>query len=123
MPLQFLADMNLLPLTISALRREDYHIRRLSDLLSFDATDADILALARQQGMVIITQDLDFSALLALGEYRSPGIVTLCLTNTRPDTVTQRLKQVLPHVEMALLEGSTVTVEDAVVRIRKLPVR
>lgn len=71
----------------------------------------------------MITQDLDFSALLALGGHDRPSLITLRLLVTDPDTVTARLQQVLPHIETALQRGSAVTVDDRVVRVRSLPVR
>ena len=71
-----LADMNISPLSVDALRREEWDILRVSDLLKVNATDTEILALARQQNRVVITQDLDFSTLLALGGYNQPSLIT-----------------------------------------------
>jgi predicted nuclease of predicted toxin-antitoxin system len=121
--LKFLADMNLSPLTVAALKVEQYDIERVSSLLPATAADSVILELARQGEYVVITQDLDFSSLLALGGYAEPSLVTLRLTNTDPDFVTQRLRQVLPEVEQRLSEGCAITVDDVAVRIRKLPIR
>lgn len=70
-----------------------------------------------------MTQDMDFSALLALGGHSQPSLVTLRLLNTDPEVVTQRLRQVLPQVQAALRQGCAVTVEDQTVRIRQLPIR
>ncbi len=121
--LKFLADMNLSPLTVAALQREGWDIVRVSNLLPANASDAEVLALARHQGRVIVTQDLDFSVLLALGGYAQPSLVTLRLTNTDPNLVTSRLLQMLPQAEGALLDGSAVTLEDTTMRIRRLPIR
>lgn len=123
MGLRFLADMNLSPLTVEALREEGYEIIRVSKLLPVYAPDVEILELARQQGRVVITQDLDFSALLALGGYDRPSLITLRLTNTTPSVVTERLRQILPRIESFLSEGHAVTVDDTSIRVRKLPIR
>ncbi len=123
MGLRFLADMNLSPLTVEALREEGYEIIRVSELLPVYAPDVEILELARQQGRVVITQDLDFSALLALGGYDRPSLITLRLTNTTPSVVTERLRQILPRIESFLSEGHAVTVDDTSIRVRKLPIR
>jgi hypothetical protein len=40
--------------------------------------------------------DLDFSALLALGGYDQPSLITLRLAMSDPETVTRRLLGVLP---------------------------
>lgn len=122
-PLRFVADMNISPLTVEALAAEGMDIVRVSSLLPANASDEDVLGLARQQGRVVITQDTDFSALLALGGHDRPSLVTLRLLNTDPEVVTQRLRKVLPQVEPALRRGCAVTVEDHTVRVRQLPVR
>ena len=123
MQLRFLADMNLSPFTVEDLKKSGYDVTRVSSLLPVDAPDLEILDLARRQEMVVITQDLDFSQLLALGGYDHPSLVTLRLTTTDPGTVTQRLRHVLPHIAQPLSEGSAITVDDTNVRIRKLPIR
>ncbi len=122
-PLRFIADMNISPLTVAVLAAEGVDVVRVSSLLPVNASDESILDLARQQGRVVITQDLDFSALLALGGHDQPSLVTLRLLNTDPDVVTQRLRQVLPQIEAALRRGCAVTVEDHTVRVRQLPIR
>lgn len=122
-PVRFLADMNLSPVTVAALAADGVDIARVSDLLPVNASDEKILDLARREGHVVITQDLDFSALLALGGYHQPSLVTLRLFNNDPDVVTQRLRQVLPQIEAVLSQGCAVTVEDSSVRVRRLPIR
>jgi predicted nuclease of predicted toxin-antitoxin system len=122
-PLRFVADMNISPLTVNVLAAKGMDIVRVSSLLPVNASDESILGLARQQECVVITQDMDFSALLALGGHHQPSLVTLRLLNTDPDAVAQRLRQVLPQVEAALRRGCAVTVEDHAVRVRQLPIR
>jgi len=121
--LRFIADMNISPLTVDALAADGVDIVRVPSLLPVNASDEKILGLAREQGRVVITQDMDFSALLALGGYNQPSLVTLRLLNTDPDAVTERLRQVLPQVESALRRGCAVTIEDHAVRVRQLPIR
>jgi predicted nuclease of predicted toxin-antitoxin system len=122
-PLRFLADMNISPVTVEVLAAEGVDIIRVSSLLPVNASDESVLSLARQQGRVVITQDMDFSALLALGGHNQPSLVTLRLLNTDPEVVAHRLRGVLPKIEAALRRGSAVTVEDSAVRVRQLPIR
>jgi predicted nuclease of predicted toxin-antitoxin system len=120
--LRFLADMNISPLTVAALQTAGWDIVRVSDVLPRTASDLAILAAARQTERVVITQDLDFSTLLALGGYDQPSLVTLRLAYTDPDLVTQRLLHVLPQIADALQQRNAVTVDERTVRIRKLPI-
>lgn len=122
-PVRFVADMNISPLTVEVLASGGIDVVRVSDLLPVNASDEDILHWARQQRRVVITQDMDFSALLALGGHDQPSLVTLRLLNTDPEAVTERLRTVLPQIENALLHGCAVTVEDHAVRVRQLPIR
>lgn len=123
MGLKLLADMNLSPLTVAALKADGYDIVRVSSLLPATTADSVILDVARQQEMVIVTQDLDFSTLLALGGYARPSLITLRLSNTDPHVVTQRLRQVLPQIQQHLSTGCAITMDESTIRIRKLPIR
>lgn len=120
---RFLADLNISSQTVEALRQQSWDINRSSRWLPSTAPDDEILDFARNEGFVIVTQDLDFSALLALGGYDEPSLVTLRLSNSDPEFVTQRLLEAAPLLGKALVESCAVTIEDFVVRIRKLPIR
>ena len=64
--LQFIADVHISPLTVIALRQKGYNIIRVTEVLSAATTDEEILSFARVENRIILTQDLDFSALSRL---------------------------------------------------------
>lgn len=72
--------------------------------------------------MVVVSQDLDFSTLLALSGYSRPSLVTLRLLTSDPESVTQALARSLPDHEDALRKGCAITIEDFKVRVRTLPI-
>ena len=115
--------MNVSPSTVADLVSDGMDIVRVSSLLPVSASDKEILDLARSEGRVVITHDVDFSALLALGGYDRPSLITLRLLDTDPDLVTHRLRQVLPKIEASLCKGSVITIDDKSVRVRELPIR
>lgn len=121
--LSLLADVHISPRTVTALQANGYDIVRTVDLLPATAADVEILERARVDGKVVLTQDLDFSMLVALSNYELPSLITLRLSSAQPDLVTQRLLTVLPAVKTELKEGATVTINDDSVRIRKLPIQ
>lgn len=121
--LRYLADMNLSPQTVNALQTDGIDIIRVSDVMAATTRDTDILAYARQERRVIITQDLDFSTLVAVGGYAEPSLVTLRLSTSDPTTITQTLRRILPQVVTALQEGSAIINGYRTVRIRSLPIR
>ena len=123
MSLCLLADVHISPATVAALNSHGYDTVRTTDLLPANAADAEILELARSQSRVVLTQDLDFSMLVALSNSGRPSLITLRLSSAQPDGVTQRLLDILPSVETDLTTGAAVTISDDSVRVRQLPIR
>ncbi|MGF1676975.1 MAG: DUF5615 family PIN-like protein [Rivularia sp. (in: cyanobacteria)] len=121
--IKLLADMNISPTTVSNLQVEGWDIIRVVEFLPATASDLEILEFAREKERVIISQDLDFSMLLAVGGYNQPSLITLRLSFTDPEAVTQKILNFLPQAEEILIQGSAVTIEDNNIRIRKLPIK
>ena len=121
--IRLLADMNISPQTVTFLQQQGWDIVRVSEVLPATASDSEILEFARREERVVVTQDLDFSTLLALGGYNQPSLITLRLLASDPDTVNQKLIEVLPRIEQELEEGCAVTIEDTAVRISRLTIR
>ena len=121
--LRFLADMNLSPTTVADLHQQGWDIIRVSQVLPMDTEDSEILKFARQQNRVIVTQDLDFSELVALRGYARPSLITLRLFVSDPETITRKLLAVMPQIEEALTEGCAVTIDHLTVRVRRLPIQ
>lgn len=120
--LRLLVDMNISPHTVESLRQWQWDVVRVSQVLPATASDVEILDLARREGRVVVTQDLDFAALLALGGFDRPSVVTLRMSVASPEAITRRLLETLPRVREALLQGCAVTIEDVAMRIRGLPI-
>jgi predicted nuclease of predicted toxin-antitoxin system len=116
-----LADMNIAPVTVVALREAGWDAVRVSERLPVNATDSEILELARREGRALITQDLDFSALLALGGHNRPSLLTLRLKASDPASISRKLLEILPLVRTRRATGAAITVDDVSVRIRELP--
>lgn len=121
--LRLIADVHISPLTVAALQQESYDIIRSTDRLPPNAADIEILELARVEGRIVLTQDLDFSMLVALNHYEQPSLVTLRLSSAKPILVAQPLQSILPSLESDLKRGVAVTIDDESVRMRQLPIR
>ena len=120
--LRLLANMNISPDTVAALRQHGWDIIRVPQVLPMNASDQEILDLARGDDRTVITQDLDFSALLALGKFSRPSLISIRMSVSDPETISRKLLKVLPEMEKVLQEGCAITIEDAAVRVRKLPI-
>ena len=119
---RFLADMNISPMTVRELKERGWNIVRVAEVLNENAKDEDILSYARGNNMVLITQDLDFSALLAIGGYAGPSVISLRLEEPHPMLVARRLVDVVSEIISQLKEGIVVSVDEASARYRNLPI-
>ena len=117
--MKLLADLNIAPRTVSFLRAEGHDVERASEA---SGTDAAIVELARRQGCAVLTQDLDFSAIVALSGRTDPSVISLRLASSRVEDVNARLAAVLPVIARDVAAGAIVTVEDSRVRSRLLPI-
>jgi len=121
--MRLLANMNISPGTVDELRRRGWDVLRISDLLPANAADEIVLDKARSEGRVLISQDLDFSRLLALAGYRTPSLITVRMARPDPEMVAARLCEVLPALDRLAAEGWAVTIEDSRSRMRQLPIQ
>jgi predicted nuclease of predicted toxin-antitoxin system len=71
----------------------------------------------------VITQDLDFSMILAIGGYSKPSLINLRLENASPDFVTSRIIDVVSVMERELKQGVVVTIDETSARYRDLPIQ
>ncbi|RJR17634.1 MAG: hypothetical protein C4581_07615 [Nitrospiraceae bacterium] len=123
MKLKFIADMHISPLTVKQLQKDGYDIVRVTDKLHATSSDNEIVHLAHKEQAVIITQDLDFSAIVAQSGLHGPSVVSLRVSNAKPDMVTRIPSTVLPLIETELAEGSIVSIDEKEYRIKRLPVK
>jgi len=119
----FLANMNISPITVEALRNHGWDIIRVSEVMDEKSKDIDVLVYAQKQNKVVITQDLDFSQILALRGYAKPSLINLRFENASPDFVTARIIDVVSSMEKELEEGVVVTVDETSARYKNLPIR
>jgi predicted nuclease of predicted toxin-antitoxin system len=120
--MRILADVHIAPRTVQFLRSLGHDVERVGEALPGDASDRAIITRAQQQQRAILTQDLDFSAMIALGGAASPSLISLRLSSSRVEQVNEVLSRVLPSLEAHVLAGSIVTVENHRVRRRTLPI-
>lgn len=121
--LKYLADIHISPLTVEALQASGLMIQRVANVLSPRAKDSEIVTLARLQDWIILTQDLDFSALIAKSGETRPSVISLRLQHASPTRVTQLLLSILPSLQKDLAQGAIVSIDEGGIRIRMLPVK
>ncbi|MDH3688385.1 MAG: DUF5615 family PIN-like protein [Gammaproteobacteria bacterium] len=121
--MKFLADVGISLSTVEALRKAGHDARHLRDEGLQRLSDAEILDKARREGRIILTFDLDFGDLLALGLSDSPSVIIFRLHDETPASVIPKLMDVLAKSSEELDQGALTVVGDARYRLRRLPVR
>jgi predicted nuclease of predicted toxin-antitoxin system len=108
--------------TVQALRGHGHEVVHLREEGLERLPDPAILEKAKQEGRTVLTFDLDFGDLLAIGAHTLPSVILFRLHNQTPPSVTPRALQVLSECRNDLAAGAIVTVEDARYRLRRLPI-
>jgi predicted nuclease of predicted toxin-antitoxin system len=101
---------------------EGHDCRHVGDIGMAQASDFAITEEARANGEVILTHDLDYGCLLAFSGEPAPSAIIFRLRDTHPNNLFARLMGTWHEIEKPLLEGAIVVMEDAALRIRRLPI-
>jgi predicted nuclease of predicted toxin-antitoxin system len=121
--MRFLANMNISPRTVEFLRGRGWDILRVSEILPAKSSDHIVLEFARSEGRTLISQDLDFSRILALEGWSCPSVITIRMTRCDPESVSDRLLQIFPAILEKLASGCAITVDERKIRLRPLPIK
>lgn len=119
--MRLVADLHIAPRTVEYLTSLGHDIVRVSQVLSPTSPDHEIIAYAAKDRRAILTQDLDFSAEIAVSRQAYPSVILLRLSSSRIESVNLILSTVLPTLEEDVQNGALITVEDHRVRRRRLP--
>lgn len=85
------------------------------------ATDSEILTLARRDGRVVITADLDYPRLLAAHQTTGPGLILLRGGSYSDAEMLSLLGRVLDQSDEASLTESITVVDRNRIRRRRMP--
>ena len=110
------------PRTVDFLRRKGHDAIHLREKGMQKATDEEVIKLAGIEGRVILTMDLDFPHLIALGRLPLPSTILFRLEDERSDNVNSLLEKYLQEIEKSLAAGAIVLFEENRVRIHNLPI-
>ena len=122
--MRFLLDQNQSPLLVQLLAgmgHDAVHVRQLG---MSRASDAEIMAVARDDDRVVVSGDTDFGELLARTNASSPSLVLFRRQGQRRAAELAALLDVnLKAVVDDLDAGAVVVIDADRVRIRRLPLR
>ncbi len=119
--MKLLVDMNLSPRWIELLINAGVPAVHWSTVGANNAPDAQIMAYATANDYVVLTNDLDFSAILAATHGDKPSVVQIRADDLRPEAIGMQVVAALKQMDAALEEGALLTVDPNRTRLRLLP--
>jgi predicted nuclease of predicted toxin-antitoxin system len=121
--MKLVVDVNLPPKWVEFLATRGIEALHWSQVGDLRATDATIMTWARDGGYVVLTSDLDFSAMLATSGAAGPSILQVRAQDVFPESLGAQVVRVLTEQSDALESGAIVTIDEIAGRVRILPIR
>lgn len=119
--MKLLLDMNLPPGLGEKLRREGFEVTHWSSVGSPGASDAAVMQWARTNGYVVLTHDLDLSAVLAATSAQGPSVIQIRTQDVLGDRFLETLLLALSRFAEELERGAVVSIDERTARARILP--
>ena len=119
--MRLLVDMNLTPRWVGWLAASGIEAIHWSDIGPGNATDREIMAHARANGLILMTQDLDFGAILAVTQGAGPSVVQIRAEIAIPETVGNAVVDALRQMADDIERGALLSIEPSRTRLRLLP--
>jgi len=114
--------MGLAPSTARFLRVQGHNAVHLREQGLQRLPDPLIVAKAIAEDRIILTHDLDFGRIVALGGQGLPSVITFRLVNMQAAEVNRYLMDALDRFSPQLEEGALLSISEESIRIRRLPV-
>ena len=121
--MKFVIDMNLSPTWCDALTSAGWNAVHWSMIGDATALDEEILSWALAEGAIVLTQDLDFGAILAASHADSPSVVLLRTQDSMPESMGDNAIDLIRQHEDYLLSGALLILDTGKFRVRILPLR
>jgi predicted nuclease of predicted toxin-antitoxin system len=119
--MRLLVDMNLSPRWIDLFASEGIEAVHWSRLGAKNAPDSEIMAYASANEYVVLTHDLDFSAILATTHGEKPSVVQIRAEDISPDVIGRQVIVALRQMAIELDAGALLTIDPNHTRLRVLP--
>ncbi len=119
--MKLLVDMNLSPRWIAFLRGAGWEATHWSAVGKAEASDSEIMTYAAVNNYVVLTNDLDFAAILAASRQKKPSVAQIRAQDLSPIVIGSQIVAALRHVQKELEAGALLTIESDRTRLRVLP--
>ena len=121
--MKLLVDMNLSPSWVERLARHGFEAVHWSTIGTATAPDLEILTWANEHKFVLITNDLDFSAILAASAGGSPSVVQIRTQDLLSDVAVSIVAKALEVHRKDIKRGALLSIDEGGTRVRMLPLK
>jgi predicted nuclease of predicted toxin-antitoxin system len=121
--MKIVLDMNLSPDWVPVLRNAGHDAVHWSTVGDPGASDRVIMAWAAENTFVVFTHDLDFGAILASSQLKTPSVIQLRSQDILPDVAAELLLNALQQFAPELTAGALMTINENKTRARILPIQ
>lgn len=116
--MKLLLDMNLSPRWVGVLADAGIEAVHWSLLGAKNAPDPEIMAYARANDYIVVTHDLDFSAILAATHGEKPSVVQIRAEDISPDAIGKQVIAALRQMASELEDGALTAGQDRTASLR-----
>jgi predicted nuclease of predicted toxin-antitoxin system len=120
---KLLVDMNLSPSWAERLARYEFEAVHWSTIGAATAPDVEILTWANEHHFVVITNDLDFSAILAASAVDGPSVVQLRTQDLLSESAARIVARALEAHREDIERGALLSIDEGGTRVRMLPLK
>ncbi|HYT65486.1 MAG TPA: DUF5615 family PIN-like protein [Vicinamibacterales bacterium] len=121
--MKLVVDMNLSPSWVGRLAQHGFEAVHWSTVGAATAPDTEILAYAHRHNLVLITNDLDFSAILAASAGASPSVVQIRTQDLLSDAAVSIVAKALEAHREDIKRGALLSIDEGGTRVRMLPLK
>jgi predicted nuclease of predicted toxin-antitoxin system len=118
---KLLLDMNLSPALVEVLESAGWEALHWQSVGDTRAADAAIMGWAHANGYCVVTNDLDFTAILAATRAAAPSVIQIRGQDLAPARLAPVLIPALRRCEQHLEHGAVLCVDHRGQRLRLLP--
>jgi predicted nuclease of predicted toxin-antitoxin system len=119
--MKLLVDMNLSPRWIELLKSSGVEAVHWSVIGKANAPDTEIMAYAKTNDWIVLTHDLDFSAILAVTQGEKPSVVQIRADDINLNIIGAQVVTALRQMESELEAGALLTIDTSRTRLNLLP--
>jgi predicted nuclease of predicted toxin-antitoxin system len=120
--MKVLLDMNIPLKYAELLSKRDIVCIRWSDVGPPNAADTEIMEYARNNGFIVLTFDLDFSAILSVTHELKPSVAQIRASVLHADKAADLIATALLQYANDLLRGAILAIDFKKARVRLLPI-